>query len=381
MVVFGVFAVAAQPVANKEVVTIAYDDQDTYRFSEGLCALQNNHLWGFIDTTGRVVIDFKYRNIGHEVPTFREGKCCVSIQTESESLKRLYIDQAGNALFPNQEFSGITAFSNGLAIVEKNDASKRPFLAFIDSTGKQLLGAITPGYAPGMKLEFRGFHEGLAAVCDVKMGGWGYVNTKGKWAILPDSKYKSVADFHDGMAFIQEKADHKWGAINTKGELIIPFIYPNQPADFSEGLSAVRNLEDKVGYIDRTGNLIIPFRYEPISNQNGLPFMDGNTIVYRDGIYYSISSVGKENLKIGEASAEIQMLQNGLLTFKKWMKTEIWGVGLIRTNGEVVLSPGTIYQLGEFSNGLAHARARINGINYNGFVSLDANFVILNENQ
>jgi len=70
-----------------------------------------------------------------------------------------------------------------------------------------------------------------------------------------------------------------------------------------------------------------------------------------------------------------------LVAYKKWMKSEIWAIGLIRTNGEVILAPGILYQISEFSNGLAHAKAKINGINYNGFVNLDANFVILNENQ
>ncbi|MCX6307703.1 MAG: WG repeat-containing protein, partial [Bacteroidia bacterium] len=286
-----------------------------------------------------------------------------SIKSEQEDYRRIYIDKVGNDLFPNQGFSGITAFSNGLAIIEKTETSKSPVLAFIDSLGKPIAGAITPGYSPGMKLEFRGFHEGLAAVCDPRTKAWGFVNTKGQWALLPDRNYKSVSDFQDGLAFVQEATESKWGAINSKGELVIPFMYANKPADFSDGLSAVRNLEDKVGYIDRMGNLVIPFRYEPITNHNGLPFFEGNTIVCRDGGLYSMTSAGKENLKIGDASTDIWMLQNGLVAFKKWMKEGFWGIGLIRTNGEVVLSPDTIFQLGEFSNGLAHAHARINGIN------------------
>jgi len=46
----------------------------------------------------------------------------------------------------------------------------------------------------------------------------------------------------------------------------------------------------------------------------------------------------------------------------------------------LILAPSVINQLSEFGNGLAHAHAKINGINYNGFINLDANFVILNEN-
>ncbi len=371
----------AQSIANKEVVVLAYDDIEKYRFSEGLCAIKRGQLWGFMDTTGKVVIDFRFRNNSFEIPTFHEGKCCVVLNTDQEDLRRFYIDKTGNVLFKNQRFSDITAFSDGLAIVEKSEPSKPPFLALIDSLGNPIVGAVMPGYASGMKLEFHGFHEGLAAICDYRSKAWGFINTKGKWAIQPESKYKAVGDFHNGLAFVQESTENKWGAINAKGALIIPFMYQNRPADFSEGLSAVRNQEDKVGYIDVIGNLVIPFRYEPIINQNGLPFFEGNAIVYRDGFYYSISSSGKENLKVGDASAEVRMLQNGLVVLKKWMKTEIWGIGLIRTNGEQVLSPGTIFQLGEFGDGLAHAQAKINGIYYNGFVNLNANFVILNENQ
>jgi hypothetical protein len=369
----------SQTIVESEVAVVAYTDNVHYRFSEGLCAIQRNQLWGFMDTTGRIVIDFRFRNNGYEIPAFHEGKCCVCLQTTSEDVKRMYIDKTGNPLYSNQVFSGITDFSNGMAVVEKTEASKPPYLVLIDSLGKSIAGSISPGYSPGMKLEFRGFHDGLAAICDSRTKAWGFISTKGKWAVQPEMKYKTVGDFHDGLAYIQESTEGKWGAINTKGELIIPFMYVNRPADFSEGLSAVRDQEDKVGYIDKTGNLVIPYLYEPIVNQNGLPFFEGNAIACRDGVFYSITVTGKENRKIGDATSEIRMFQNGLVSFKKWMRTEIWGIGLIRTNGEIILTPGDIYQLGDFSNGLAHAQAKINGINYSGFINMDANFVILNE--
>lgn len=371
---------AAQSVASSEVAVISYDEHERYRFSEGLCAIQRNQLWGFMDTTGKVVIDFKFRNNGSEAPAFHEGKCCVCIQTEKEELKRMYIDRAGNDLFSNQDFSGITPFSNGIALVEKTDPSKSPFLQLIDSLGKPLKAAVIPGYSPDMKLEFRGFYEGLAAICDAKSKGWGFINSKGKWVIPPETKYKTVGDFHDGMAFIQDATDLKWGAINSKGALVIPFMYEHRPGDFSEGLSAIRNSEDQIGYMDKNGSLVIPYRYEPITNQNGLPFFEGNAIVSRDGFYYSITSDGKEGQKVGDATAEVRMLLNGLIAFKKWTKGDFWGIGLLRTNGEAVLAPEIFTQIGEFGNGLAHAQAVIGGIKYSGFINLDANFVILNEN-
>lgn len=371
---------SALSAGSSEVAVISYDEHERYRFSEGLCAIQKDQLWGFIDTTGKVVIDFKFRNNSSEFPSFHEGKCCVCIQTDKEELKKMYIDRAGNALFSNQDFSGITTFSKGMAIVEKTDFSKTPYLQLIDSLGKPLKAVVTPGYSPDSKLEFRGFFEDLAAIYDDKSKGWGFINSKGKWEIHPESKYKQVGDFHDGMAFIQESSELKWGAINSKGALAIPFMYEHRPGDFSEGLSAVRNSEDQIGYMDKNGGLVIPYRYEPISNQNGLPFFEGNAIVSRDGFYYSITSDGKESIKIGDATAEVRMLLNGLIAFKKWTKGAFWGIGLIRTNGEVVLTPEILTQIGEFGNGLARAQAVIGGIKYSGFINLDANFVILNEN-
>jgi len=131
--------------------------------------------------------------------------------------------------------------------------------------------------------------------------------------------------------------------------------------------------------MDKMGNLVIPFRYEPISNQNGLPFFEGNTIVCREGNYYVVTTTGKENQKVGDATSEIRMLQNGLIAFKKWTTAERWAIGLMRTNGQLLIEPNEFDQLGEFGNGLAPAQARINDIRYNGFVNLDANFVIMSE--
>lgn len=370
----------SQSVAKKEVAVVAFNENLRYRFNEGLCAVQRGQDWGFIDTLGNVAIDFRYKVSGPDVPVFKEGRCCVCIQTDGGTLEHRYIDKQGKPLFSNQTFNRITPFSNGLAVVEKVEASKPSYLLMIDSLGKSVAGGVTPGYSPGMKLDFRGFHDGLAAILDGHSKAWGFINSKGKWAILPDSKYQNVGDFHEGLAVVQESTEGKWGFINQKGDLIIPFIYSNRPTDFSEGLSAVMNTDEKVGYVDKLGNLVIPFRYEPINNQNGLSFFNGNTIVCREGHYYSITAAGKENQMVGDATSEIRMLQNGLIAFKKWTSAERWAIGLMRTNGQIVIEPNEMDQLGEFGNGLAPAEAVVNGIRYNGFVNLDANFVILNEN-
>jgi hypothetical protein len=359
---------------------LVFDDHVKYRFSEGLCAIQRNQQWGFIDTLGNVVIDFKYSCVGFEAPCFRDGICSICERLPNDELKRICIDKKGNSLFADKGFYAVTTFSKGIAIAERINQAQSSSLSFIDTLGLPVLGAIVPDYFPGMKLEFRGFQDGLAAVCDPVSKGWGYVNGKGRWALLPQTKYRTVGDFHEGLAFVQENVENKWGAINTKGELVIPFMYVNRPADFSGGLAAVKNSEEKVGYINSKGDLVIPYRYDCIVNEEGLPFIDGYAIVNRDGVYYSVSATGKEQKKIGDSTAEVRMLQNGLVLHKEWLESGIWGIGIARTNGEIVCAPNTIYEMGEFGNGLAYAKASIDGVLISGFINLKGDFVILQDN-
>ena len=90
------------------------------QFSEGLAAVQKDGKWGYIDTKGRLVIDY--------------------------------------------QFDSAAYFSEGLAFVEKNNKG------YIDTNGKMVINLEkTTGYA---------FTNGVAYVM-TSLDDWGYINTAG----------------------------------------------------------------------------------------------------------------------------------------------------------------------------------------------------------
>jgi hypothetical protein len=358
---------------------LVFDDLDHYIFSEGLCAIQRNQLWGFIDTLGNVIIDFRFQNTGYEVPRFRDGICCVCLKTSEDEFEKVCIDKTGSVLFSGKRVKNLTSFSEGISMAEILNADQSTSLKFIDKQGKSLDQAVKPDLSPGETINFRGFSEGLAAVYNSGVHGWGYIDHNARWVLRPESKYTNVGDFHNGLAFVQESTEKKWGAIDVNGQLVIPFMYENRPADFSDGMAAVKDATGKVGYIDTLGTLVVACRYEPVSQDNGLPFSNGFALACKDGQYFSIDTSGEEVKKISRTLMDIRMLKEGLATFKQWQNSGIWAVGLIRTNGDVFREPNVFEKIGEFNSGLAYARATLGGILYCGFINRNGDFVILQE--
>jgi len=356
----------------------AFDEGNEYEFSEGLCAVKRGLLWGFLDTTGNIVIAFNYMKARIAQAAFHDGVCVMAKNNDEYGLQEIYIDRNGKELFQDKGYSSITPFSGGLAIVERKNPNQSRLFGFINTKGLSPKGAVTPGVLPGIKLDFVGFSEGLAYVLDDSIKSWGYINLEGKWVIKPNSNYSMVDIFHDGLAFVQENTEGKWGAINTKGELVIPYLYLVKPSPFSEGLSAVKNSDGKVGYIDKAGNMVVDFKYEsPFGVEVGFPFKNGTTIVFRNGNYYSLNVRGVEIKKVGDSTAEIVYQPSGFFTFKFWTSQNNWGIGLMKSNGDILIEPNHFTSIGDFVDGLAYAKANIHNKVVSGFINLQGDFVII----
>jgi len=83
------------------------------------------------------------------------------------------------------------------------------------------------------------FSEGLAVAASKDGGPWGYINTKGEFAISPRFKWARnnyVWPFSDGMAAIQ--VDGLFGYIDKTGEFVIKPRFPHGGA-FYEGMAQV----------------------------------------------------------------------------------------------------------------------------------------------
>lgn len=91
-------------------------------FHEELAAVKKGDAWGFINTDGELVIDFRNDIVvqsdnGVNYPMFNSGRCLISEVKEGITYFG-YIDTKGQEVLEPQ-FLNATAFNNGLAVVLK----------------------------------------------------------------------------------------------------------------------------------------------------------------------------------------------------------------------------------------------------------------------
>ena len=206
-------------------VNITY--QAALRMNDGLAAVQDGELCGYINKRGKV-----------EVPLM---------------------------------FAEARSFHDNLAAV-RQPATRGGGWGFIGSTGKFVF------IDQANKIEeLRSYHEGLAAV--KVRGKWGFMDKRQHFRI--ETIYDEVRDFADGRAAVRR--GDEWGYINTTGKEIAwgfdgawnfditsrSGLEGNESKALSTALGLVKQ-GDAYGYVNRTGKLALQPRY-----QNALPFFRG----------------------------------------------------------------------------------------------------------
>lgn len=168
-----------------------------------------------------------------------------------------FIDDSGKIVIEPQ-YSEAGSFSSDLAVVKIGDS-----WGFINRTGKIVIEP-TPGHGP-----FSVFSEGLIYVRAGELSG--FMDTTGKIVIQP--QFASVGDFNDGMAGIYK--DNKWGYIDKTGKTVIAPVY-DLAYKFSEGLAGIYK-DKKWGYIDKTGKIVINPTFDQVSSfSEGLAWVKTN---------------------------------------------------------------------------------------------------------
>jgi hypothetical protein len=368
---------AAKPPSTANAKEVRFDNMDNYIFTEGLCALKKNDLWGFIDTVGNVVIDFKYFSwLGFKNPKFSSGIAMIGT-ANAQGMDRhpIFIDKTGQQLFKTQKFTGATNFESGLAIVEKTSSTLARSFHFINKQGVDIPGAINFGAIFGSLPALEPFHEGLTKLYDFKTSSYGFINPQGKWVIMP-SNYAEAGTFSEGLVMVQNKVNWTWGYINTKGEVKIPFDYKSKPGNFSDGLAVAMNSKEELGYIDPSGKTALPFIYNHY--QLNSEFRNGCAVVYNDngGGYAIIDKTGKIVRKLN--TTVVKVLNNGWILWKEDLGTNAsYGFGVLTPDGKDILAPGYFREIGDFSNGLAYATAMIDNKEIKGFINTKFDFVII----
>ena len=183
---------------------------------DGLAAVSNGRLWGFINLKGELVIPYQWKECGY----FSEGLCAVNEVNDEWWI----IDTSGKKL---AKFDGVVPeddFSEGLCCVRDGRGKK----GFANKEGRVVI--------PCKWDEIVFFSEGLAGVKD-DTGLWGFINNQGQ--IVAPCQWNEVHYFSEGFARVKDDAG-LWGFINNQGQIVTPCQW-NEVYDFSEGLAGVKD--------------------------------------------------------------------------------------------------------------------------------------------
>lgn len=203
---------------------------DFHSFSEGMCRIESNNKWGFIDKTGKIIVAPQYNFVFN----YRNGYSTVRTKNQKVGC----IDKKGKIIVP-LIYDSVSYFNNGMIVV-----CKKGKYGVLNSSGKTVLPLIynaPPDYDPA------------SGVFIVNKGGkYGFVNKSNK--IIIPIKYNAVTHFVNKMARV--KLGRQYGFINVAGNVVLPIKYKSLSNIIDNRIYAVDN--SNASYVlDIKGNIIL----------------------------------------------------------------------------------------------------------------------------
>jgi hypothetical protein len=233
---------------------------EAYDASEGLAAISIDELWGFIDTTGNLVIEPQFPNVDRFFHGLAPATQLGARRPGQYRDQYGYIDHTGQFVIPPQ-FDDAKPFAEGLAAVKigEDENGRGGQWGYIDTTGQFV---IPPQFQDTIGA-VSDFSEGLAAVTipDSRYGyngKAGYIDRTGHFVISPQFNYMADS-FVKGLAYVWVLFERK-----IRGREI-----PKPPSKlsrtsyldlFSSGPSPYRG--GKFGYINEQGHFVWEEKYD-----------------------------------------------------------------------------------------------------------------------
>ncbi len=315
-------------IINKEgkfVVEPIYDYAGAFGPEKVAGVIKDNKI-GLVDTTGKIVVPFKYYWIMAfstypDYPIFINGLITVRDAKDPEKIyegKAGCLNTKGELIIP-AIYDYISYFFDGVATAKKDNK-----IVLIDTLGNIVLEP------KGVDFGVLYFENGFS-VFHRKEGGTGMINRNGE--IILEPKYNGVDAFSDGFAAVQISGDEnggvKSGFIDTTGKFVFGRTF-GFIRSFNEGYAAVE-INNKWGFIDKTGKTIIEATYYDVKD-----FHDGLAIVgVKTGKtvkYGYIDTTGKFVLK--PIYNEANYFEHGLAPVKIGNK-----FGFIDKTGKIIIAP------------------------------------------
>lgn len=245
------------------------------------------------------------------------------------------VNSKGQVIIPF-EYDGISAFEDGLAVVEKNKK-----YGLVDLNGKIMIPVM---YDYVYHCENSGWPK------SVKLNGKaGAINRKNQMVI--PATYRFVGCFYKGLALVSDPTEETYGIIDSTGKVIIPTgIYQSLSAEFKNGLVAAKKNE-RWGFVDRSGKEVIPFKYQDAMEfENGkAEVADGYEQVYintkGEVVNHYMTALRKKYENIGYPI-------HGQIKYRK----ENIGWTILDTTGKELIPAGLYDDVDYFSDGIAFVK-------------------------
>lgn len=210
-------------------------------FREGLLAIRCATGWGFIDSSGEMVIEPKYK----KVFPFSEGVAAVATESGQG-----FIDWTGKVVIPF-EYRNVLPFQSGRAAVQGHDEQWK----FISKENE-------PAFE-GSFAYVGSFRNGRAAVCVGKGEYWKIIDVRGE--PLSDDPYVFIESYSEGRAgFRRRRSDGSdvWGYLDESGNTVVEFTTEVALTDYHDGVALIQQQpiandgSERYLLIDRRGGVI-----------------------------------------------------------------------------------------------------------------------------
>lgn len=239
------------------MVDYTLHDQEFKENAEMIC---QGCKWGYVDTTGRVVVNPQFsfvKNIVNQIGIVEKGDKMGAVRADGSTLLQC-------------QYNGVQFLENTrhqILKVYKNDTK----VGLIDTLAE---------VAVDLKYDEIGeLNDERLAVA--KKGLWGFADLKGKEVVR--CRYRKVGKFQEGYAAAQ--LGNKWGFIDKDGKIIIEFKY-SRVGNFKDGLAWVKTTSG-VGYINIEDEKVILSKFE-----KAYDFEDNVARVVVDGKFGLINKNG-----------------------------------------------------------------------------------------
>ncbi len=271
-------------VKDKEIIALrkklkySYElDYNTYTNFNGISAstyaVSNGETWGYIDSLGETLVDFKYpfaSSVNSDNVRICETKLGSRLLDSTGMVLGIFDFKVVDAgLFAN----GLIPASNGKTYSYYNSFSKKQFgdyeyagtfvdgLAAIKKDGKYTLvdvnGKVKSDNFVDIVIDDNGkYLSGDVMIASKENGKYQIYDKEGK---NPSKFSATKMDICKSDGIIAFEKDGKWGYVNTSGKIVIEPVYDNAKS-FSNGLAAVCK-GGKWGFINSSNELVIDYKF------------------------------------------------------------------------------------------------------------------------